>query len=101
LRHKRPVHNRSFRESPANRPSDRDDKPSISNIGLQLREDPLIVDQLATSIITMLTQLSRSRECPVRGHKPCKHWRDQFCGLTNRLSALVRQDFGIVHEIAM
>jgi hypothetical protein len=72
-----------------------------SNIGLQLRENSVIVDQLATSIITMLAQLSRSRECPVRGHKPCKHWRDQFCGLTNRLSALVRQDFGISKQITM
>jgi hypothetical protein len=46
----------------ANRPSDRGGKPSISNIGLQLRENSLIVDQLAASIITLLAQLSGSRE---------------------------------------
>ena len=85
----------------ANRPSDRGGKPSISNIGLQLRENSLIVDQLAASIITLLAQLSGSRESPVRRHKSCKHWRDQFCGLADRLSALVRQNFGIGQEIAM
>ena len=37
-------------------------EPSISNIGLQLRENSLIVDQLAASIITLLAQLSGSRE---------------------------------------
>jgi hypothetical protein len=46
----------------ANRPSDRGGKPSIRNIGLQLRENSLIVDQLAASIITLLAQLSGSRE---------------------------------------
>ncbi len=49
----------------ANRPSDRGGKPSISNIGLQLRESSLIVDQLAASIITLLAQsfgISRKRK---------------------------------------
>jgi hypothetical protein len=37
-------------------------RSSISNIGLQLRENWLIVDQLAASIMTLLAQLSGSRE---------------------------------------
>jgi hypothetical protein len=51
-----------FATATANRPSDRGGEPSISNIGLQLRENSLIVDQLAASIITLLAQLSGSRE---------------------------------------
>src|ERR1700682_4286821 len=35
---------------------------AIGNIGVRLRENSLIVDQLAASIITLLTQLSGSRE---------------------------------------
>jgi len=50
------------RAATANRPSDRGGKPSISNIGLQLRENSLIVDKLTASIITLLAQLSGSRE---------------------------------------
>jgi hypothetical protein len=46
----------------ANRPSDRGGKPGISNIGLQLRKNWLIVDQPAASIITLLAQLSGPRE---------------------------------------
>jgi len=37
-------------------------RTSISNIGLQLRKNSLIVDQLAASIVTLLAQLSGSRE---------------------------------------
>jgi len=90
----RTFHNQSFRETATG-------KPSISKIRSQLRENSLIVDQLATSSITLLTQFSGSRECPVRRHESCKHRRDQLCGFTDRLSALVRQNFGIGQEIAM
>jgi hypothetical protein len=64
LRQERSFHNRSLRDSAAtaNRPSDRGGKPSISNIGLQLRQNSLIVDQLAASIISLLAQISGSRE---------------------------------------
>jgi hypothetical protein len=51
-----------IRIATANWPSDRGGKQRISNIGLQLRENSLIVDQLAASIITLLAQLSGSRE---------------------------------------
>ena len=56
------IHSANQRQPTANRPSDRGGKPSISNIGLQLRENSLIVDQLAASIITLLAQLLGSRE---------------------------------------
>jgi hypothetical protein len=94
LRHARSLHNRLIALI-ASQP-DRGDEPSIGKIDHQLRGYSFVVDQLAASITILLAQLPEARECPVRRHKSCKHWRDQFCGLIDRLSALVRQNFSII-----
>ena len=46
-------------------------------------------------------QLSCFPKRPICRHESREHWHDHFNGITNRLAALARENFGIGDEIAM